>query len=55
MRNWISSYTAQNNAIGTNSIKAKIDKAQRNSKCRLYGDKDETINHIVSKTSVKEV
>jgi len=39
---------AQDNAIRTNYIKAKIDKTQRNSKCRMCGDKDETINHIIS-------
>ena len=27
-------------------IKVKIDKAQQNSRCRLRGDRDETINHI---------
>ena len=37
---------AQNNAIRTNHIKAKIDKTQQNSKCRLFYDPDETINHI---------
>ena len=37
---------AQNNAIKTNHIKAKTDKTQQNSKCRLCGEKDETINHI---------
>ena len=37
---------AQNNAIRTNQIKARIDKMQQNSKCRLCGDRDETINHI---------
>ena len=36
---------AQNNAIRTNHIKARIDKTQQNSKCRLCGDRDETINH----------
>ena len=36
---------AQNNAVRTNHIKARIDKTQQNSKCRLYGDRDETINH----------
>ena len=41
----------QNNAIGTNHIKAKIDKTQQNGKCRLCGDKDETINHIISECS----
>ena len=39
---------AQNNAIRTNHIKARIDKTQQNSKCRLCGDRDETINHIIS-------
>ena len=35
---------AQNSAIGTNHIKARIDKTQQNSKSRLCGDRDETIN-----------
>ena len=39
---------AQNSAIRTNHIKAWIDKTQQNSKCRLCGDRDETINHIIS-------
>ena len=38
--------SAQNSAIRTNHIKARIDKTQQNSKCRLCGDRDETINHI---------
>ena len=42
---------AQNNAIRTNQIKAKIDKTPQNSKCRLYGDTDETNNHIISECS----
>ena len=42
---------AQNSAIRTNHIKAKIDKTQQNSKCRLCGDRDETINHIIGKCS----
>ena len=42
---------AQDNAIRTNHIKARIDKAQQNSKCRLCGDRDETINHIISECS----
>ena len=37
-----------NNAIRTNHIKARIVKTQQNSKCRLCGDRDETINHIIS-------
>ena len=39
---------AQNSAIRTNHIKARIDKTQQNSKCRRCGDRDETINHIIS-------
>ena len=42
---------AQNNAIRTNHIKARIDKTQQNSKCRLCGDRDESSNHIISKCS----
>ena len=42
---------AQNSAIKTNHIKAMIDKTQQNSKCRLCGDRDETINHIISECS----
>ena len=39
---------AQNNARRTNQIKARIDKMQQNNKCALCGDRDETINHIIS-------
>ena len=39
---------AQDNTIRTNHIKARIDKTQQKSKCRLCGDRDETINHIIS-------
>ena len=42
---------AQDNAIRINHIKARIDKMQQNSKCRLCGDRDETINHIISECS----
>ena len=42
---------AQDNAIRTNHIKARIDKTQQNSKWRLSGDRDETINHIISECS----
>ena len=42
---------AQHNAIRTNHIKARIDKTQQNSKYRLCGDIDETINHIISECS----
>ena len=39
---------AQNSAIRTNHIKARIHKTQQNSKCRLCS---ETINHIISECS----
>ena len=42
---------AQNNAKRTNHIKAKIGKTQQNIKCRLCGDRDETINYIISECS----
>ena len=44
---------AQDNAVRTNHIKARIDKTQQkqNRKYRLCGDRDETINHIISKCS----
>ena len=41
----------QNSAIRTNHIKARIDKTQKNSTCRLCGDRNETINHIISECS----
>ena len=43
---------AQNNAIRANHIKARIDKTQQNSKCRLCGDRDKTINHIISECRI---
>ena len=42
---------AQNNAIRTNHINARIDTMQKNSKCRLCGDRDKTINPIISEGS----
>ena len=42
---------AQNNTIITNHIKVRIDKMQQNRKCRLCGDRDETINQIISECS----
>ena len=42
---------AQNNVIRTNNIKARIDKTQQNSTCRLCGYRDKTINHIISEYS----
>ena len=41
----------QNNTIKTNHIKARMDKTQQNSKYRQCGDRDETINHIISECS----
>ena len=41
----------QNNAVRTNHIKARIDKMQQNSRCRLCGEGDESINHIIRKCS----
>ena len=42
---------AQNYAIRTYHIKAKIDKTKQNSKFRLSAEKDETITHIISEFS----
>ena len=42
---------AKDSAIRTNHIKARIDNTQQNCKCRLCGDRDETINHIISECS----
>ena len=42
---------AQHNTIRTNQIKARIDKTQQNSKCRLCSGRDEKINHIISECS----
>ena len=38
----------------TNNVKPKIDKTQENSKCRICGDKDKTIKHIISECSKLE-
>ena len=35
----------------TNHIKARIDKTQQNSRCRLCGNRDETSNNILSECS----
>ena len=34
--------------VNNNKSKPRIDKTQQNSKCRLCGDRDENINHIIS-------
>ena len=41
---------AQNKAIRTNYVKARIDKTQQNNS-RLRGDWDEKITHIISECS----
>ena len=41
----------QNNAIRINYVKAKIDETQQNTKCWLFGDRDKTINHVISDDS----
>ena len=46
-RNRITNLAAQEQAIRTNAIKAKIDKTQDESKCRLCGKVDETVRHLV--------
>ena len=38
-------------AVRTHHIKARIDKKQQNNKCRVCGDRDETINYIISECS----
>ena len=43
--------TAQNNALKTNYVKVKIDNTSQNIKCRLCGDRDETVNHIIKECS----
>ena len=42
---------ALNNAIKINPIKARTDKTQQNSRCRLCDDSDETTNHKISECS----
>ena len=49
-RNWISSNSNKNNTMRTNYI--KIDNTQQNSNCRLCGERDETVNHIISECSI---
>ena len=43
---------AQEQAIRTNVIKAKIDNTQEESKCRMCGKADETVNHILSECNM---
>ena len=42
---------AQEQAIRTNNIKEKIDKTQENSKYRMWGKAEESVNHVLSEYS----
>ena len=42
---------AQEQAVRTNLVKAKIDKTQEDSTCRMGGKADERINHLLSECS----
>ena len=42
---------AQNSGMRTNHFKARIRTTQQNNICWLCGDRDETINHIISECS----
>ena len=50
-RKMISPSSSKSNAIRINHIKAIIDKTQQNIKCTLCGNRDETVNHIISECS----
>ncbi len=39
---------AQDQALRTNAIKAKVDKTIASAKCRLCKEKDDIIDHLVS-------
>ena len=43
--------TTQKQAIRTNNIKAKFDKTQENSKYKMCGKAEESVNHVLSKCS----
>ena len=42
-------HTTKSNS--TNKIKAKINKTQENSECRMCGKDEESVNHVLSKCS----
>ena len=42
---------AHDNAIRIHYVKAKVNKTQQNSRFRLYDDRDEIINHMISECS----
>ena len=43
---------AQDQALRTNTIKVNIDKVTENSKCRLFKEKDKTINHLIEESYI---
>ena len=43
--------TIQEQVIRTNNIEAKIDKTQENSKCRMCGKAELSVNHVLSECS----
>ena len=43
--------TAQDQALRTNAVKAKIYKVTEENKCRLCQEKDEKIDHLISSCS----
>ena len=49
--NWIFLIITQSNVIKTKHIKTRIDKTQQNSRWRLCGEREETINRIISECS----
>ena len=42
---------AQDQALRTNAIRAKIDKTTEDSQCRLCKEKEESVDHLVSSCS----
>ena len=40
-------FAAQELALRTNVVKCSIDKTENNSPCRLCGEKNETVTHLV--------
>ena len=42
---------AQEWAVRPNNMKAKINKTQENSKCRMCGKAEESVNHVLSESS----
>ena len=43
--------TIQEQVIRTNNIKAKIDMTQENSKCRICGKAELSVNHVLGECS----